>query len=1190
MLKNHFRTTLVLALAFLALAAAAEASLLRIYYPDIEQGSATLIVSPSGKALLIDAGSGLKATDDDVVELIRDLQDQGVITDMAYTLATHYDEDHIGRMEDVLNFGVMSSTATAYDRGTAGGTPSTFAYDDYSSAAANYSRTTITANTMINLGSGVTVRCYVLNAELPDATTVSLTGTDQQENARSVAVVVSYGDVDVWIGGDLTGNDDTLNFADVESAVAPFTGDVDVYTFNHHGSNSSSAQDFLDVLEAEVGIVQSSTSNNFGHPRADVLQRFLDTPDTDGNDPIIFQQNPGDASDSRSDDSKATHIHDSDDLAADGAFGLPATITLVSDGTSYQIFGGAVAPVKLEADAGLGTLGNYPPAIIEVWRSLLVPTATQTTTVSAEIHDETSFTAEIVYWVDGVLQSPISMSQVGSTDVWEGTIPSQLDGREVVYRVEATDSGSQTSKSFSNGYFSGTTPVATLRQNDSDGLLEPMRYHARVRGNLTVAPGVFHSFVSQIWVQDSAGDGIQIFDGSVLSLSLGDEVEFVGSLEQFAGQTQINISQDWGNFGETFVASGTAPTPTVVTVSQIGESLEGQLVRINGAEVSFGQIFGSGNSNLTITDDGGASEVTLRIDGDTDIPGAPTPTQSFDVIGIVSQYDAGHPFTGGYQILPRSRADFSSAEVNLPDVIIAELHTDPHSSQGDANGDGTVSSSHDEFVEIWNTTYGDVDISGWEIHDGTGLRFTFPANTTLPAREAAVVFGGGTPTGDFGNASANGLVFTSYLGLNNSGDTITLKDDSSTDVQVVTYGSEGGNNESLVRSPDFTNAPFIGHTTADTDDSSRYSPGTTIFGQAFTVAPGSVILTEVMYDPSGSDGGLEWVEICNTTGNPIDLSRLSLGWGGTDYTYGTLTLAGTLPANGVWVIGGETSSADNANPTFDDAIEFSPGLQNSGSTADAVALFNVTSSLVGSTTVPIDAVIYGSSNTNGLLDETGSAGTVDVGDTGSGETIERTSLAGAWQIQSTPTPNTASVCSGGGTGGSEELILTEVFYDASGSDGGLEWVEIKNVGTGSANLSDYSLGWGGSDYTYGTMQLSGTLAAGAVMVVGGTTSNSTNYNPTLDLSQDFSPDIQNGDSPADGLGLFKMQASSITSVSVPEDAVIWGSSNTNGLVDETGMVSSPEVGGSSPGTSIERTTLAGAWQVQSTPTPNSSSI
>jgi beta-lactamase superfamily II metal-dependent hydrolase len=1180
------KAALVLGLLLAVTATAAQAQLLRIYYPDIEQGSATLVVSPTGSALLVDAGSGLNPTDDDIVGFIRDLEDQGIITSLDYIVVTHYDEDHLGRMEDVLNFGVVASTATIYDRGTAGGVPGTFAYSDYSYAASNYTRSTITPNTTISLGGGVTVRCYVVNAEFPNSTSVDLTGTSQQENARSVGLVVQYGDFETWIGGDLTGNVD-FGVADVESGASSFSGDVDIYTFNHHGSRSSSTATFLGNLKAEVGIAQMSVTNNFGHPNTEVVNRFLDTLDTDGNTPLFIQQNPGDPNDTRSDDSLASGIADPDDM--DDVVGYPGTLTVLSDGTSYQFFGGAVAPLKLAADSGLGTLGNYPPAVVLVTRSPVVPLSTEGVTVSADIFDEGSFTAEIVYSVDGSAQTPVSMTQVGSTSMYQGTIPAQSDGAKVSFRVEATDSSSQMGSSAAQGYYSGTTDIDTFRVNDADGVLVPYRFAVRVEGNMTAEPGLFHEFVSQIWVQDDNGDGVQVFDRSILSINRGDRVSFVGSLEQFSGQTQINISQDFGNFGHTVISSGTVPSPQVVTVSQVGEAIEGRLIRINGVSVVSGTIAGSGGSNLTLTDDGGTSTVQLRVDDTTDIPGANTPLGEFDIIGIAGQFDSFHPYTFGYQIIPRERTDFLTDEVNHPDVLISEIHADPDATGGDANGDGSVSSTQDEFVELINTRYSPFDISGYTLSDGNGVRHTFPANTVIPAREAVVVFSGGTPTGSFGNATANGLVFTAStgaLGLNNGGDTVTLKDDLGATVQAVTYGSEGGGNESLTR-PDYTNAGFELHSVLDTVDGSLYSPGTGVFGVAYTVPAGAVILTEVMYDPSGSDGGLEWVEICNTTGSAIDLSRLSLGFGGGDYTNGTVQLSGTLAAGEVFVVGGLTSNANNANPTFDQAYDITPDLQNSGSVADGVALFNVTSDLIGATTVPVDAVVYGpsGSNTNNLIDETGSANGPDVGDAPSGQTIERIDLAGAWQIQSTPTPNTSTACSSTPSAGN--VILTEVFYDASGSDGGKEWVELYNAGGSSVDLSGYSLGAGGGDYTNTVVQLSGTIAPGATFVVGGSTSDSSNGAPTYDQVADFSPDLQNSGSVADGVALFDVAATSVTTSTVPVDAVVYGSSNTDNLIDETGSANAPEVGDAPSGSSIERTDLAGAWQIQSTPTPNS---
>ncbi len=108
---------------------------LRVYYPDIEQGSATLVVSPTDQALLIDAGTGIKATEDGIEDFINDLIDIGVVASVDFIIATHYDEDHIGRMDNVLQLVPLPPTVIVYNRGKFGGTSTTFAYSDYAFSA-----------------------------------------------------------------------------------------------------------------------------------------------------------------------------------------------------------------------------------------------------------------------------------------------------------------------------------------------------------------------------------------------------------------------------------------------------------------------------------------------------------------------------------------------------------------------------------------------------------------------------------------------------------------------------------------------------------------------------------------------------------------------------------------------------------------------------------------------------------------------------------------------------------------------------------------------------------------------------------------------------------------------------------------------------------------------------------------------
>ncbi|MCB1055456.1 MAG: endonuclease [Acidobacteria bacterium] len=446
---------------------------------------------------------------------------------------------------------------------------------------------------------------------------------------------------------------------------------------------------------------------------------------------------------------------------------------------------------------------------------------------------------------------------------------------------------------------------------------------------------------------------------------------------------------------------------------------------------------------------------------------------------------------------------------------------------------------------------------------------------------------------------------------------------------------------------------------------------------AATGGVGQVLLSEVFYDPAGTDDGLEWAELFNAGSGVVDLSGYCLANGGTSWTTSLVQLAGTVAPGATFVVGGPSSTSANASPSLDQAIDFNPDFQNSGTTGDGVALFDRPCAQVSGATVPVDAVIYGPNNGSGLIDETGTANGPEVGDAPSGSSIERIDLAGSWQIQGAPTPNgsplpppvlntapvvtisspadgatftagavitfigsasdaedgdlstsvvwassldgalgvgssvaaalstgthlvTASVTDGGGLGGSDaitvvvepvvggggDLILSEVFYDPAGTDDGLEWVEIYNRGTTTVDLSGYSLGAGGLDYTTTLLQLSGSLAPGATFVVGGPTSSAANHNPSLDQAADFNPDLQNSGTTGDGVALFDLPASQVTPSTVPVDAVVYGPDNGSGLIDETGFANGPEVGDAPSGSSIERTDLAGSWQIQAQPTPN----
>jgi len=170
----------------------------------------------------------------------------------------------------------------------------------------------------------------------------------------------------------------------------------------------------------------------------------------------------------------------------------------------------------------------------------------------------------------------------------------------------------------------------------------------------------------------------------------------------------------------------------------------------------------------------------------------------------------------------------------------------------------------------------------------------------------------------------------------------------------------------------------------------------------------SLVISEVMINPAGGDNQREWVELYNGTGADIDLGSYSIGWGGADYTSGTLQLSGIIASGATFVTGGPISNAGNGNPTYDLALDFGPNLGNGGIFADGIALFDTTAAAITTATVPIDAMLYGFFNINGLIDESGAPGTIDfTGFTPSGSSLELTDAG--WVAQGSPTPGVGPV-------------------------------------------------------------------------------------------------------------------------------------------------------------------------------------
>lgn len=310
----------VLALLVVLAAKTAAQQPLEVYFLNVDQGDATLVVSPSGKSLLIDGGVAGKGTGV-VVPLLKGLQ----LTHLTYMVATHYHSDHIGGLGEVVAAGYKP--LVAYDRGTYGGVPSNSTYRRYESAVASVRRI-LTPGTVIDLGSGVIAECMVVNGQVKGGPNVNILGASQFENAASAGFKIRFGSFHLWVGGDVPGGG--MGTVDVESHVALRTGDLDVVQINHHGSNDATNWAFVYGLSPEVTVISCGNNNPYGFPHTEVLQRLGAFPTVQ----VVYQTTRG--------------------TGKPGGVWVNGTLRLRTGGlTSYTVDGGVISPRTFPVDEAL---------------------------------------------------------------------------------------------------------------------------------------------------------------------------------------------------------------------------------------------------------------------------------------------------------------------------------------------------------------------------------------------------------------------------------------------------------------------------------------------------------------------------------------------------------------------------------------------------------------------------------------------------------------------------------------------------------------------------------------------------------------------------------------------------------------------------------------------------------------------
>ncbi len=249
--------------------------IVEFHFIDVGQGDAALICTPEG-TVLIDAGTN--SSEDD----LRAYLDLLGIKELTYAVFTHPHEDHIGGADMVIS---TYKTANVILPDTTS-TSQTFArmLDAIDASAETNGTTVIEARPGYTFSLG-DVRCEIL---APIGTSYS------GANNYSITLRVDYGNTSVLYTGDA----ETLSESEMLDRYR-LTGelDCDLLKVGHHGSDTSSSEDFLRAVTPDFAVISVGEGNSYGHPMQEILARLkavgAEVLRTDEEGSVVFRSNKG---------------------------------------------------------------------------------------------------------------------------------------------------------------------------------------------------------------------------------------------------------------------------------------------------------------------------------------------------------------------------------------------------------------------------------------------------------------------------------------------------------------------------------------------------------------------------------------------------------------------------------------------------------------------------------------------------------------------------------------------------------------------------------------------------------------------------------------------------------------------------------------------------------------------------------
>lgn len=223
-----------------------------VSFVDVGQGDCAVVITPHGKCLIFDTGGVRENMFDIGGRVVVPYLKHENIREVDKIFLTHVHEDHSGGVGSVIKKLPVGEIITAGE--------SRSEYSAVFGIAEEYLPPLRAGH------AGETFNVDGVQVEILFAPSVG------KDNEISNVYRVRYGGVSFLITGDLV--------KDMEAQILREGIDVSstVLKVAHHGSKTSSSEEFLRAVNPKCAVICVGYGNNFGHPRAEILERLENLP------------------------------------------------------------------------------------------------------------------------------------------------------------------------------------------------------------------------------------------------------------------------------------------------------------------------------------------------------------------------------------------------------------------------------------------------------------------------------------------------------------------------------------------------------------------------------------------------------------------------------------------------------------------------------------------------------------------------------------------------------------------------------------------------------------------------------------------------------------------------------------------------------------------------------------------------